>query len=310
MYKKELIENIYDHFPLFDLNVFKKKNNDLKFDKDEEYLIYFNNIGYKQNRVYHNNIYHIYNKYHLGDNIFNMIFFNKILKYLKENNYKVYYYCLEQYHKQVEEFIEDKNYIILKKIDLNNLIGLEAWINNENLIKKYELQNKIGFDRYYMYFFNLLSKRMNIPYYFHDLKYIDNDLLIRQNKLEKNNYQILNNLDILIINSEPLSGQYNYNRENWKKFIFYLSNKFKIITTLKIDNIPCTMDYNFSCKDIAAISTKVNYIISINTGPFVGCYNEYTLEHVKKIYIFVDNLTFEHYKISVHKDINDLYEYF
>ena len=68
-------------------NVYKEENKDLKFLTDEEYIVHFNNIGYNQNRKYQNGIYYIYNKYHLGDNIFNMIYFNKILPYLKENNY-------------------------------------------------------------------------------------------------------------------------------------------------------------------------------------------------------------------------------
>ncbi len=310
MFKKSLIENVYDKYPLFDIEVYKNENKDLNFSNDEEYINHFNMIGYEENRKYHKNIYLIYNKYHLGDNIFNMILFNKILPYLKENNYKIYYYCLKQYHKQVEEFIKDKEYIILKELT-DKKIGLEAWINNENLIKKYELQNKIGFDRYYMYFFNILVKKMNIPYYIQDLMYKDDDLIYRQDKLLKENKNILEDLNILIINSEPLSGQYKYNKKDWLNFILYLSSKFKILTTLKIDDkIPCTMDFNYSCKDIAAISTKVDYIISINTGPFVGCYNEYTLKHVKKIYIFVDNLKFEHYKISVHQNILDLYKFF
>ncbi len=309
MYKKNIIENIYDNHPLFDINVYKQENRDLTFHKNEDYIVHFSKIGLKQKRRYHNNIFNIYNKYHLGDHIFNMIFFNKILGYLKLNNLKVHYFCLEQYHNQVNEFIFDKNYIILKKLDLNNLIGLEAWINNENLIKKYDLQNKIGFDRYYMYFFNLLCKKMNIPYYIHDLKYTDDDLIIRYKNIHQK-FNQLKNLDILIINSEPLSGQYNYNKNDWNKFIIHLSSKYNIITTLKLNDLPCTMDFNFSCKDIAALSTTVKYIIAINTGPFVGCYNEYTLEHVKKIYIFVDNLTFEHYKISVYKNINDLYQFF
>ncbi len=310
MFKKSIIENVYDNYPLFDLDVYKEENKDLNYTKDEEYIIHFNNIGYMENRKYDKKIYYLYNKYHLGDNIFNIILFNKILPYLKENNYKIHYYCLKQYHIQVEEFIKDKDYIILKELT-DKIIGLEAWINNENLIKRYDLQNKIGFDRYYMYFFNILCKKMNVPYYIHDLKYIDEDLIIRQERLKKENKDVVDDLNILIINSEPLSGQYKYNKKDWSNFILYLSTKFKVITTLKVnENIPCTMDYSFSCKDIAALSTKVDYIISINTGPFVGCYNEYTLEHVKKIYIFVDNLSFEHYKISVHQNILDLYKYF
>ena len=45
------------------------------------------------------------------------------------------------------------------------------------------------------------------------------------------------------------------------------------------------MDLGFTCKDIAALSTRVRFIIAVNTGPFVGCYNDKTLQNIEKIYL-------------------------
>ena len=253
----------------------------------------------------HTNTFHIYNKYHLGDHVFNIIFFNKILPHLKKNNMKIEYYMEESYRGQVEEFILDRDIIQIKRMEQR---GLEAWINNRDIVLHYELQTKIGFDTYYVYYYNRLLKLMNIPMILLDLKYEDNELLLRKNRI-LGGFPHFRNLEILIINSEPMSGQYRYNRNDWNQFILYLSQKYKIITTLKIPNIPCTMDYKLTIKDIASISTYMKYIISINTGPFVGCYNKYTLENVEKIYMFVDNLFYDHPKIETYKDIEDIYLY-
>ncbi len=304
--KPNKIENLCDEYPLFDIEVYKRENKDLNFNNKMDYYIHFINHGRYENRKYHNNIFHIYNKYHLGDNIFNVLLFNKISDYLQQNNMKIYYYCIENYHKQVGEFIKNKEVIILKKLNERNEQGLEAWINNENVSPRYELQSLVGQDRYYVFFYNLILEKMKIPIYIYDLKYEDDDLLKRRDNLIKE----YKNLKILVINSEPLSDQFKYSKNDWNRFIVYLSNKFNIITTLKVNNIPCTIDNKLSCKDIAALSSLCDYIITINTGPFVGCYNKYTLEHVKKIYMFVDNQKYEHYKIQIHRDINELYSYF
>lgn len=307
--KKNKIENLCDEYPLFDIDVYRRENPDLNFMNKFDYYHHFGSRGKSENRIYHNNIYHLYNKYHLGDNIFNIILFNKISEYLRDNDLKIYYYCIESYHKQIHEFIIDKETIILHNLDDKHEKGMEVWINNENISPKYDLQNIIGQDRYYVLFYNLVLQKMNIPVHIFDLKYEDDDLLKRCDFL-KNKYNEYNKLDILIINSEPMSNQYKYSKNDWNRFIQYLSDKYNIVTTLKVPGINCTMDNKLSCKDIAALATNCDYIITINTGPFVGCYNKYALDNVKKIYMFVDNQKYEHYKIEIHKDVNDLYRDF
>jgi hypothetical protein len=56
--------------------------------------------------------YYLYNEYHLGDNIFNLLLLNIITPYIEENNYYIYYYCQPQYITQVSEFVKSKNIII------------------------------------------------------------------------------------------------------------------------------------------------------------------------------------------------------
>lgn len=309
MKKKIDIKEFYEQYPFFDLDIYKKENPSLQFPYPTDYYLHFHQIGYHQNLNHQNGNLHLYNIYHLGDNIFNIIFFNKIYPYLCKKNIIIQYYCNHNYHTQVKEFIQYPERIILRSLEERGDKGLELWINNRNLVNHYELQCLVGFDTYYIYFYNYILKQLKFPILLFDLKYKDEDLIFRQNRI-LTNYPKYKNLDILFINSEPLSGQYPYPRQEWNQFITNLNKKYNIITTLKVKDVDCTMDIRLSCKDIAALSIEAKYIIAINTGPFVGCYNEYTLQHVQKIYIFVQNLTFDHPKIERHHHINELNQYF
>lgn len=250
--------------------------------------------------------FHIFNKYHLGDQVFNILFFNKITAYLKKRGWKVEYYMERSYLKQVKEFVKDDETVILHGLDEMPEWAFEAWINNREIVKNFELQTKIGFDTYYIYFFQRLCEKMGLDYLVMDLKFQDLDLEKRWQRIILHKPEI-QDIQVLVINSEPLSGQYRVDRSEWNRFIFYLNEKHKVITTLKVQGIPCTMDDNLTIKDIASISTKMKYIIAINTGPFVGCYNEETLQNVQHIYVFVNNLHFDHPKITTLKDIQELY---
>jgi hypothetical protein len=93
-------------------------------------------------------------------------------------------------------------------------------------------------------------------------------------------------VDILILNSVPYSGQYNYNKDVWDNYIMQLNSKFNIATTTKVDGVLCTFDKNLTIKDIAALSTHAKVIIAINSGVFPGLLNVHTMETVKQFFIF------------------------
>ncbi len=310
MTKKKIdIKEFYDTFPFFDLEIYKRENPSIQFPHPVDYYHHFFHYGKEANLIHHNENLHLYNIYHLGDNVFNIIFFNKIYPYLSKKNIVIQYYCNHNYHSQVKEFIQYPDRIKLRSLEERGDKGLELWINNRNLVNNYELQCLVGFDTYYIHFYNYILKQLQFPIILFDLKYKDEDLLYRKKRI-LSEYPKYKNLDILFINSEPLSGQYPYPRQEWNQFITTMNKKYNIITTLKVKDIDCTMDIKLTIKDIAALSIEAKYIIAINTGPFVGCYNEYTLQHVNKIYIFVQNLTFDHPKVQRHIHINDLYSFF
>lgn len=230
--------------------------------------------------------YYIHNEHHLGDNIFNMILFYNIKDYIENNNILINYYCQSIYFNQVIEFIPSKN-INLFSIDEKPKKSLQLWINNKYFIYNHDNgdNKKISFNSFYKIFFNIVLSKLKIPIKLKKFTYKDEDLLIR--------YEMLNekykNIDILILNSQPLSDQYNYNKTEWDNYIILLNTKYKIVTTTKVNNnILCTMDDNLTIKNIAAISTNVKVVIAINSGVVPGLLNYYTLTNIKQFYTFDD----------------------
>jgi hypothetical protein len=260
-------------------------------------------IGFKNVK---NNIVDVYSKGHLGDHIYIIYYFNSIKSYLENNGILINYYIFEEYHNQVKEFIQLKNITILnykiKGLNVHN-ININYTYNYfyfavENIIKK---RKRIDFIVMYINYFNETSKKLKFNIKLEDFP-INNDerLLIEYDRLN-DKYK---NIDILIINSIPRSGQYNLQINKWNKYIKKLNKYFKIVTTYKIGNILCTLDDNLSVFKIGALSIHSKVAIAINTGPTASLFNKYTLNNIKKIYLFDYFVTFGFTKIKHLNDIN------
>jgi hypothetical protein len=184
-----------------------------------------------------------------------------------------------------------------------------VWIGNQEFEYNYFnnfVNSGIGFNDFYVNFFNKLLKKCNIDYNLTKLSYIDNDLIYRYNNLNEKYNNIFSNIDILIINSIPLSNQLIYIEEDWDIFCINLNKKYNIITTKKIDDIKCTLDYDLTVKDIAGISIHIKKIIAVNTGVLVGLLNEYTLNNVESVYYIQDNLIYTYPKFKKFNNLNEL----
>jgi hypothetical protein len=240
--------------------------------------------------------YNFHNEHHLGDNVFNLIFFNNIKNYLENNNITIYYYCQPVYFHQLKEFIQSEK-IILCDIKNKPPRSIQLWIEtpvfnfifsnilsrSHNKILKNVNINKVYYNVFYKIFFNKVLQTINFPLQLEKFYYEDQDLLTRHDNLQEK----YKNIDILILNSHPLSGQYNYNKGEWDNYICELNKRYNIVTTTKVNNeIKCTTDDNLTIKTIAAVSTKVPLIIAVNSGVVPGLLNIYTLKNVKRFYTF------------------------
>ncbi len=242
---------------------------------------------------------HFWNEFHLGDHVFTCIYFHTIKDYIEKENIKVFYHISETYISQISEFIPSDNFVLCNLTEQKK--GINIWIgSNEvefnwwNYTKTLQLP---VLDTFLVCFFNKISEKVNIPIIMNEFKYADNDLLLRYEGLSEK----YKDIDILIINSEPRSYQVEMTPHfvnDMNKTICDLNNKYKIVTTYKLEGIPCTSDDNYTIKTIAAISTHAKIIIAINTGPTVGIFNEFTLNNIKKVYYIDVNNSYHNNKFE------------
>jgi len=256
----------------------------------------------------------IWSDQHLGDNIFNCILFYNIKNYIEENNITIHYYFYKEYYEQVSEFNCSENIHLLeyKEGDEKSKdLGIRLWIANTNFnINFYNRGENPNYDILYVNFFNEFLQKVNIPITLSKLEYEDTELLTRYDNIHLKYNSKYSNLDFLICNSTPRSGQYEKKEEDWNKLIHKLNKTYKIVTTEKVEGVHCTCDDKLSIKDIAAISTKTKKIIIVNSGVIVGLFNTYTLNNVEAIYYFDNIQTYEHPKFikPPNNDINELYK--
>ena len=259
--------------------------------------------------------YYLYNEYHLGDNVFNMLLFKIITDYLERENYYIYFYCQPQYISQISEFITSNN-VIIKDISEKPTNAIQLWQNNKffkytcdyeytSIINKGE--TRVDYNKFYKTFFNIVLHKLQIPIKMEKFYYKDKDDLSNRykNLIRKYNNKY-KKIDILILNSQPLSGQYNYNKSQWDNHITILNYKYNVVTTTKVENIKCTMDDNLTIKDIAAISNHVQVIIAVNSGVVPACLNKTTLKKIKKAYIFDDRCYYSYPNFQNKDNISDI----
>ena len=147
---------------------------------------------------------------------------------------------------------------------------------------------------------------MKIPRHINLFYYKDRNLVDRYLFLSKQHNKKYSNIDLLILNSEPKSGQYQYIKSDWDNYIKKVNKHFKVVCTTKVDGINCTTDDNLSVKDIAAISMKAKVIIAVNSGVVPGLLNKYTLNNVRHAYIFDNRCKFSYKKFENRNQISEI----
>jgi hypothetical protein len=229
----------------------------------------------------------------------------RIKDYIEQNNIVIEYYCQPEYHNKVNEFINTNN-VILKDINVETDKGIDLWIGSKEFSKNLYEYNVI--DEIYLIIFNEFLQKVNIPLTIEKFEYTDPDLLVRRQRIENQFGNKYKDIEILIINSKPLSGQISYNDDEWNHFIKRMNERYKIAITTSISDprVACTMDDGLSVKDIAAISTNVPIIIAVNSGVITSLFNTYTLENVKTIYFFDNSNNYSNPKFVKKDNINDL----
>ena len=230
-------------------------------------------------------VFHFYNEYHYGDNIMNLKFFYNIAAHLLKSTIKIHYYYNDDYIKDINELMQyvDPKTLILHTLKDKPANAIQLWSGNP--IKEVEDYN---WEQYYNVFYKNILKQIGLDNIDTSLFQNEPYLLDRYKKLD----QKFKDLDILIINGKPQSGQFDDPSGKLDALSIQLSKKYKIAITTPIagSNIPCTFTQSpkLTMCDIGAISTHAKCIIAIFTGPITACMNSYTKAHVKKWFILTN----------------------
>jgi len=227
------------------------------------------------------------NHYHLGDCVYSIIYLKNIYNYIETHNITIYFYCLNEYLDQVQDFNNSKNVIIQSTDNIpKNVHIYDLWIGSHtyeyNWWNSFNSSEYKSYDTFFCKYYNQISQILGIPVIIEKFIYYDNDLIDRCKSINSlhNNYYA--NIDFLINNGYPRSGQLDYDVNQWNEFIIELSKKTNVVTTQKVPGIKCTRDFDLKVKDIAAISLEAKNIIAIESGVISGFYNVYVTEDPTK----------------------------
>lgn len=221
-----------------------------------------------------------HNSTHLGDCIQTIHFLNKSSEL---NDVEFEFNCNEKYFNQIESLL-NKRIKFSKERKPNSI---ETWVNGYGRHFEYQLQSNLDNNskdqsKTFLLHWQEISKLMNIKCPFEEKNDLIYDEEVLNEKCKHDEFY-----DYLIINSRPLSGQCScYSESQFKNLCDRLlhDNK-KIITTQKIENIPCTHDFDLNVVEIGKLSKNVKNIIAVNTGPLHLCINRWTVHQIKFIII-------------------------
>jgi len=229
------------------------------------------------------------NDYHLGDNIFCCIVFDKIKDHIENNNIFINHYCTPDNIEQISEFADSKNIKILPidQIPKNEKI-IDLWIGSGDYNYNYFNSNE-PYNDFLMKFYNNILKQINIPITINDFVFDNKELVEKEKVINEKTNNKYRNIDYLFLNGAPRSGQLTYDKNEWDSIIKRFSEKYNVVTTQKIEGINCTRDDNLSAKDISAISKNAKKIIAIDSGVGAGLFNKEVIDNVENVYYLCEH---------------------
>jgi len=224
---------------------------------------------------------HFYNNNHYGDSILNLKIFYINKAILQEKGIQIHYYYNNEYIKnrsELERYI-DPVVVQLHTLSEKPYDAIELWMGNP--IGNLQCDN--NFEEYIPEFYKQILAHLGLQ----DIN-IDTSLYQPENYLKEIYAKLdgkYHDLDVLIINAEPKSGQ-PYDKAKMDDLCIKLSKKYRVATTTPVNNdILCTFNDGLKLQDIGAISTHAKNIVSMFSGPITACFNSETRNTVKKWFV-------------------------
>lgn len=238
------------------------------------FILKFRKTFFKQKNIFT----HI--RWNFGDNAIH-IHYLKIIAY-KHPEITFFHFVKKSYINDLKFYVNGLNNIIILDLFYCPVFSLDVWKNADQFWFKHF--KKSDFVEFYIDFFDNFSAKIGLENPIKNKK----DFIF-SGKLFINKSKKFSNYDWFIVNSMPLSGQFKSGIVELDDFCVKLSKRFSIITTRKIQDIPCTTDYNMSMCDIAAQSIKCKIHLMISTGPSWFVLNTINCNKSKGIFLLLDH---------------------
>lgn len=230
----------------------------------------------------------------LGDIVFNVHYFSKILNIHKDM--EINYYIRDKFINEIKKHI-NFNRLNISSINNKPVDSICGWFGKSIFSSSVgrgdfdfrKIVNDMGINPSYVdlniKFFEFISNKINIDNPIKEKK----DLLMENVGLLKNNI-LSDKFDVLIINSIPMSGQYEFNNNDFINLINEMKSRMsyiRIITTnhTGINDVKCTLDYDLSLIDIGNLSLYCDYVIGVHTSPLIYTFNVWNICKIKKWYV-------------------------
>lgn len=234
-----------------------------------------------------------HNFYHLGDCIETLHY---LLNASKCNDVKFHFFCNPSYRNQLQEMIDNDDSVLL--LETPGESSIDTWIGAYSYGEIAQQAEKLfnspsNQGSYFFLLWKIFSDLHGLKCPFSEL----NDMIYNQEVLSRPCAHS-QKYDYLFINSKPLSLPYENFEQETLDFLKLLDKHNKtVITTRKIENYPCTLDYNLSVVEIGKLSKNVKNVVSVNTGPLHLCMNKWSLTNIETFTIWTPSETFNYGKI-------------
>ena len=233
--------------------------------------------------------FNFFNNYHLGDCVLQTHFLRKVCEAYPDLRFICY--IQPAYFKEIQAQIGTfQDRILLEPLPKKPSDAINGWAGSVRL-QGGKRGRVFLINERHQAFFNIVSERMGVqnPIDSKCGTVIDNEKI-----LEKTDPDL--ECDMLIVNSQPKSGQFIFHPNEFNGKISEWKDKYKIVTTGKstVKDIPCTLDYGLNLLQIGYLSTKAKYIIGIATAPLINCFNKWNIDTVKRWVVLCNRATYSY----------------
>lgn len=221
---------------------------------------------------------HLENSKNLGDNLLQLNFMRKAC--LANRQLEIDYYCKTDYHESLAPFIDSEwsNQIRLHPWEQRPASAIDTWIAGNLLPGFYWNHPKRRiYNEFYYEWFKHLAAHMGISqvvktHYEVALSHpVFDDLGPIQGSQF---YQIY---DCLVLDCDPMSGQFHFDRATWELAKTRWRQKWNIISA---------HDAQLTLVQIGLLARAAKTVVAICTGPLHAAFNSRALETVKQWHVF------------------------